>query len=257
MKPLKIGNVVLDDSSFAICVTLTPGTIEELKDELKTLGGNEFSLIEWRADHLFFTDRLIETVKSCIELIKESFPSKPLLFTYRRMEEGGQTSLGRKELIMLRKEVIEQNKADIIDFEMYWFRHAQNKEDLNEYSSMMERAKELGIKVLLSWHDFEETPDDENLLSVLLAQEEQGADVAKIAVYARTELDSDRLMGISSKASEVLQIPHIAISMGDIGKRSRYDRKNSKSCMTFAPVHDPAAPGQLSILELQKRLREV
>jgi len=257
MKPLKIGKVVLDDSSFAMCVTLTPGTIEELKDELKTLGGNEFSLIEWRADYLFYADKLIETVISCIELIKESFPSKPLLFTYRRMEEGGQTSLGRKELIMLRKEVIEQNKADIIDFEMYWFRHAQNEEDLNEYSSMMERAKELGAIVLLSWHDFEETPDDENLLSVLLTQEESGADVAKIATYARTVIDSDRLMDVSCRASQMLQIPHIAISMGDMGKRSRYDRKNSRSCITFAPVHTPSAPGQLTILELQKRLREV
>jgi len=257
MKPLKIGEVVLDDSSFNLCATLTPKTIKELKDDLRMLGGNEFSLIEWRADYLFSTDRLTETVKIGIELIKANFPSKPLLFTYRRMEEGGQASLGRNELIALRKEVIEQNKADLIDFEMYWFRYMQNEEDLNEYSSMMERAKEIGIKVLLSWHDFEQTPDDENLLSILLTQEEQGADVAKIAVYARTELDSDRLMDVSCKASEVLQIPHIAISMGDIGKRSRYDWKNSKSCITFAPVHDPAAPGQLSILELQKRLKEV
>jgi len=257
MKPLKIGNVVLDDRSFNLCVTLTPGTMEELRDELNTLGGNEFSLIEWRADYLFFTDKLLETVKTGIRLIKESFPSKPLLFTYRRMEEGGQTSLEEEDLITLRKEVIEQNMADIIDFEMFWFRHMQNEEDLNEYINMMERAKELGIKVLLSWHDFEETPDDENLLSILLAQEEQGADLAKIAVFARTELDSERLMGISSKASEVLQIPHIAISMGDMGKQSRYDRKNSKSCMTFAPVHAPSAPGQLSLLELQERLRKV
>lgn len=256
MKPLKIGEVIFDDSSFNLCVTLTPKTIDELKSDLKILGGNEFSFIEWRADYLFFTDRFMETVKVCIDVIKEAFPSKPLLFTYRRMEEGGQTSIGRNELIMLRKEVIELNKADIIDFEMFWFREEQNREDLNQYISMMERAKELGAKVLLSWHDFEVTPDVENLLDILLIQEESGADLAKIATFAKTKLDARRLMGVSSKASTLLQIPHIAISMGDMGKQSRYDLKNSKSCVTFAPIHNPSAPGQLSLHELQERLRK-
>lgn len=257
MKPLRVGGVVFEDSSFNLCVTLTPGTIEELKDDLKTLGGNEFSLIEWRADYLSFTGSLLETVKTCIDLIKAAFPQKPLLFTYRWKEEGGQTSLGSKDLITIRKEVIEQNKAEIIDFEMYWFRNVQNEENLNEYNYLMERAKELGTKVLLSWHDFNETTDDENLLSIFRTQEKLGADLAKIATYARTETDLDRLMDVSSKASKVLQIPHIAISMGDMGKQSRYDRKNSKSCITFAPIHTPSAPGQLSLLELQESLNKV
>lgn len=254
MKPLKIGKVVLDDCSFNVCVTLTPGTVEELKDQLKALGGNEFNLIEWRADYLVSTGGLIETVKACIDIIKEAFPAKPLLFTYRRMEEGGQTSIEENDLITLRKVVIEQSRAEIIDLEMFWFREDQNEENLNEYRNLMKQAKKRGTKVLLSWHDFKETPDEDTLLGILRTQEKMGADLAKIATYAKTELDADRLMNVSCKASQVLQIPHIAISMGNLGKRSRYDWKNSRSCITFAPVHNPSAPGQLSLLELQSRL---
>lgn len=254
MKPLKTGKVLLDDSSFNLCVTLTSGTIKELKDDLEFLGGKEFSLIEWRADYFFFTDRLFDTVSACINLIKEAFPSEPLLFTYRRMEEGGQSSIEENDLITLRKEVIEQSRAEIIDLEMFWFREDQNEENLNEYHNLMKQAKKRGARVLLSWHDFKETPDEDTLLGILRTQEKMGADLAKIATYAKTELDADRLMNASCKASQVLQIPHIAISMGNLGKRSRYDWKNSRSCITFAPVHNPSAPGQLSLLELQSRL---
>ena len=256
MKPLKIGEVIFDDGSFNICATLTPGTVEELRKDLNTLKGRAFSIIEWRADSLLLTSRLSEEIATGMRLIKEVFPEKPLIFTYRWKEEGGQTSLEPKELFRIRREIVEQNLADILDIEMYWFRNAQNEENLDAYFSLVKEAKKKGMKVLLSWHDFSNTPDEEQLLRIFRTQEKLNADLAKVAVAAVVESDVDRLMTASFRIAQSLTIPHIALSMGDLGKRSRYDRKRSMTCVTFAPAHNPSAPGQLPLDELHERLNE-
>ncbi|MFH5835773.1 type I 3-dehydroquinate dehydratase [Proteiniclasticum sp. C24MP] len=256
MKALKIGEAIFDDGSFNICVTLTPGTVEELRRDLKTLRGKEFSIIEWRADYLLLTARLSEEIETGIRLIKEAVPEKPLIFTYRWKEEGGQTSLDPKELLRIRRVVVKQNLADILDIEMHWFRSAQNEENLDAYFALVAQAKELGMSVLLSWHDFQKTPDEESLLRILRTQEKLGADIAKIAVFAVVKNDRERLMTASRNGAQSLGIPHIALSMGDLGKRSRYDKKSSMTCVTFAPVHNPSAPGQLTLDELKERLNE-
>ena len=256
MKPLKIGDVLFDDGSFNICVTLTPGTVTELRKDLKTLKEKEFSIMEWRADYLLLTSRLSDEIATGMRLIKEVFPEKPLIFTYRWKEEGGQTSLDPKKLFRIRREVVEQNLADIMDLEMYWFRNAQNEENLDAYFSLLKEAKKAGMKVLLSWHDFQKTPDEEQLLRIFRTQEKLGADLAKIAVFASMESDLERLMTASRKATQSLGIPHIALSMGDSGKRSRYDRKHSMTSVTFAPAHNPSAPGQMPLEELHERMNQ-
>ncbi|MBO1263643.1 type I 3-dehydroquinate dehydratase [Proteiniclasticum sp. SCR006] len=256
MKPLKIGDVLFDDGAFNVCITLTPGTVDELRKDLYSLKGRVFRIIEWRADYLLLTSRLSEEIEAGLRLIKEAFPEKPLIFTYRWKEEGGQTSLEPKELYRIRREIVEQNLADIMDIEMYWFRNAQNEENLDAYFSLVKEAKGKGMKVLLSWHDFSTTPDEEQLLRIFRTQEKLGADLAKIAVAAVVESDLDRLMKASFRTAKSLAIPHIALSMGDLGKKSRYDRKKSMSSVTFAPVHNPSAPGQLPLDELQERLNE-
>lgn len=256
MKPLKTGALTLQDGSFHVCAVLTPGTIEELGADLKTLKGKTCSLIEWRADYLYYSDGISEDIGMGIRMIKEAFPEKPLLFTYRWREEGGQASLDPRKLLRIRRDVVKQNLAEIMDLEMHWFRNAQKEENLDTYFHLMKEAKEQGMKVLLSWHDFSMTPDEESLLGILRTQEKLGADIAKIAVHAVTEADLKRLMHVSRCAGETLEIPHIALSMGDQGAQSRYDRKKSMTCITFAPVHQPSAPGQLSLGELNEKLKK-
>ncbi len=254
MKPLIIRDLQLDDGSFKLCVTLTPETIEQLRRELQEIDAHKFSLIEWRADYLCMSDAIIEKIKIGIELIKDAFPAKPLLFTFRWNGEGGQTSLSPTEIASIRKGIIKQNKVEMIDFELCWFENVKEEKYQNEYCYLVEQAKKLDIKVIISWHDFEETPDEEKLLGILKAQENVGADIAKIATYAKNKRDLDSLISASARASEILEIPHVALSMGSLGESSRYDWKNSSSCITFAPVDKPSAPGQVALAELQLRL---
>ena len=202
MKPLKVGEVIFDDGSFNVCATLTPGTVVELRKDLYSLKGKAFSIIEWRADYLLLTSRLSEEIGAGLRLIKEAYPEKPLIFTYRWKEEGGQTSLDPKELFRIRSEVVEQNLADVMDIEMYWFRNAQNEENLDAYFTLVKEAKDRRMKVLLSWHDFSETPDEEQLLRIFRMQEKLGADLAKVAVAAVVESDLDRLMTASLRIAQ-------------------------------------------------------
>ncbi len=256
MKPIVIGNALFQDGSFNLCVTIAPSSIEELTRDLVRLKLMEFDLIEWRADYLISHNNLDKMIKEGLLKIRSAFNEKPFLFTFRWDQEGGRNPLSAKEILSVRKTAVESGAIDLLDVEVYWLRNAQSDEKLELYVNLLEEAKSLGIRCILSWHDFVETPEEEMLLKILSTQMKLGADICKVTTMAKTEEDTVRVMEVSRRAAKVLDVPHIALAMGDYGKSSRYDKANSQSCITFAPVDNASAPGQLSLEELKKRLEK-
>ena len=62
-------------------------------------------------------------------------------------------------------------------------------------------------------HDFRETPSKEEMVSLLKEMEQEGADIAKIAVTPQEETDVLHLLTASYEASLAMSIPVITISM--------------------------------------------
>lgn len=256
MKPLIVRDLIIQDGAFSICVTLAPTSMHELKKDLLKLKTKDFDLLEWRADYLMDHRELETGVLSGILLIREAFPHKPFLFTFRWDQEGGQSHISREELFSIRKKAVESGKIDLIDVELHWLRNAQSDEKLSMYVNLLALAKASGISCILSWHDFNETPEEDMLLKILTAQMRLGGDICKISTMAKTEEDTLRMLNVSRRAAKTLEVPHIAMVMGDYGKSSRYDKSASKSCITFAPLNQSTAPGQFSLEEIKMRLEK-
>ena len=73
--------------------------------------------------------------------------------------------------------MIEKAMADMVDIEL--FSGAEQAEE------MIGIAKEKGVKIIMSNHDFQTTPDASTIVDRLRSMQDLGADVAKIAVMQR------------------------------------------------------------------------
>lgn len=171
----------------------------------------------------------------------------PLLFTIRSSREGGEDiSLNELEVLKLLKIICRQTNVKMIDYEVE--NNEKNVKEIIEYAQNEEK------EVILSYHNFAETPSNDSLLNKLLLMEELGANHAKIAVMPNDQADLFQVLGLSYDASHRLLIPLTILSMGEIGKLSRVIGWMYGSRITFAVGAKSSAPGQIAINELQKSI---
>lgn len=117
--------------------------------------------------------------------------------------------------------------------------------------ALIEKAREQGIDVIASFHDFCATPPD--LLERMNVMEQAGASVAKIAVTPTNMDDVLSVLRVTHRAQAELAIPVIAISMGRMGAVTRLMGAEFGSCATFATGPQGAsAPGQYSVAQVRQ-----
>jgi len=115
---------------------------------------------------------------------------------------------------------------------------------------LMRVAREHDVRVILSFHDFDQTPANEELLGKIDLMCRRGADVAKIAVMPRTAGDVLRLLEITLEARKRFpRLPLCTMSMGRLGILSRIAGFLFGSDMAFAVGQETSAPGQIPIAE--------
>ena len=107
-------------------------------------------------------------------------------------------------------------------------------------------------KVIISLHDFKNTPSVEMLVKKAMEMRKLGADIVKISVTAKTFADAVKVI-ILAKELEQRKIPHIVISMGKKGILSRVLTPMLGGTIMFAPLTKTksSAPGQLTVDELR------
>lgn len=260
MKPLEIRDLELDDGSFKICAVLTSRTKKDLEEDLSTLRAKDFDLIEWRVDYMDVPDQKHDMgYIEDLETIRRIFRDKPLIATFRMKSEGGHRDIDPMTVLDARTLLVESGLIDVIDIELESILTKKRQEErrvTEEYADLISNAKGRGIKVILSYHDFMGTAEVKEMVKLLKEEEHYGAELAKIAFYAREGNDAIKLMRASQEASHVLTIPHIALSMGKEGASTRYMRSESKSALTYAPVEKSSAPGQMSLEELKELIEK-
>jgi 3-dehydroquinate dehydratase type I len=114
-------------------------------------------------------------------------------------------------------------------------------------------AKRKGVKVIVSYHDFEKTPSLEEIRRIISSEKSCGADVVKIAFKAENEED---VLNTLHPIVEEKHTPVIAVSMGEQGKPSRILGPLLGGFLTygFPDGRKPSAPGQFSVGELTRIL---
>jgi 3-dehydroquinate dehydratase-1 len=225
-----------------ICTPLIGRTGEAIESELAKVTPKAPDLIEWRVD---FFDGIadIEQVIDMARSIKAAARGIPILFTRRSIREGGESiPLTEDHVVEMYCAVCRSGTVDFIDFEM-----SNATEHIRQLRQV---SRQSDIKMVMSYHNFRETPALDVLFQRFVQAQEQGADAAKVAVMPTRLEDVLALLSATLKAAQELQIPVISMSMGSYGSLSRMFGWVFGSAVTFAVGDGSSAPGQVPIEDL-------
>ena len=114
----------------------------------------------------------------------------------------------------------------------------------------------MGVRVIASHHDFDETPDDRILRMLMEQMQQGGADVAKLAVMPKNADDVVRLLKLTNDIRQKYPtLPVVTMSMGALGVFSRMAGEIFGSCITSGAVGEISAPGQIPAGQLEHILQ--
>ncbi|HKQ30470.1 MAG TPA: type I 3-dehydroquinate dehydratase [Burkholderiales bacterium] len=245
-KPIHVRGRVLGGNLPLIIMPLVGKTGDEVLSELVDVLAKKPDIVEWRAD--FFRD--IDKLAAVVDLarrIKSTAAHVPLLFTIRSAAEGGQKiSITEDRIVDLHEAVCCEAAVDIVDFEL--------RNSIERLNRVREVSRTAGTTMIMSYHNFQETPARHTLIETFAQAAQHGADVAKIAVMPRGLEDVLTLLAATLQASDSLSLPLISMSMGNQGALSRIVGSSFGSSATFAVGANSSAPGQMPIEELRKAI---
>lgn len=230
-----------------ICAPLTGNTKEVILHQLETVIKDMPDIIEWRADFLIgltdtsFVLEIITEIKAKTDI--------PLLFTIRAAHEGGEEiALTEAEKLQLLIAVCEHSMVEMIDYE--------TSNEAKYVLKLKECSKNHHKKLILSYHNFKETPTSQELRKRAKQAQDFGADVVKFAVMPVSKEDVHQLLIATKEMDDLLEVPVITMSMGELGAISRVIGWTFGSIMTFGVGVESSAPGQVPIGMLRETIEK-
>ncbi|MDW7668132.1 MAG: type I 3-dehydroquinate dehydratase [Bacillota bacterium] len=226
------------------CLPLVSESIEQATELIKL----NPDVLEWRVD--FFNNLDYQNQSDLIEAMKELSKltnNIPIIFTCRHIAEGGKKEIKQKDRIKIIEKALETGLADIIDVEML-----NDKEFLEEIKALVKKHNKY---LILSHHNFKETPNENFILNKIIEGEKLGADITKLAVMANSYGDVLKLFNATYEARiSKVEIPIITMSMGEYGKITRVFGEFFGIDMSFAVGKGVSAPGQMPVEDVRKML---
>ena len=209
-----------------LCVTIGRGRHRHLIAEHKHLAEQGCKLVELRLDFLMTPPNL-----------KRLLPERPcpVIVTCRREKDGGRWTKSEEERQMLLRQAIASG-VEYVDLE----------EDIAASIPRFGKTKRI-----VSYHNFQETPEDLNALHKRLS--DLNADVVKIATMAHGPHDNIRLLRLMRNT----RVPTVAFCMGEFGQPSRVLAARCGAPFSYATFHAERtmAPGQLSYQQMKEIFR--
>ncbi|MDA1093285.1 MAG: type I 3-dehydroquinate dehydratase [Acidobacteria bacterium] len=206
-----------------LCATVTAETTAELR-VARDVAGLEADLVELRLDSVRDLD-----LEGAL-----SGRRTPVLVTCRPRWEGGAFSGSEEERRRILTRALALG-AEWVDLE--WGA---------DFGSLV--ADREGRNIVLSSHDFNETPAD--LEARCEAMRATGAAVVKVAVFSRSARDVVRLLDLGRSQGGAATV---LVGMGPIGVPTRVLPARFGSRWTYAG--DGVAPGQVSLTDMVRRYR--
>jgi len=249
-RPIQLHGRPVGNGAFPLIITPLVGrTQADLAGELDAILPKRPDMLEWRVD---FFDAIADadTVVATARDIKRRAGAVPLLLTRRNSTEGGQPiAIAEAAVVAMYRGACEERCVDLIDYEL-----SNAPADLK---LLREVSAANGVAMVMSYHNFRQTPDLATLVDRFTEAQRLGADVAKVAVMPKDPPDVLTLLDATYRASQQLHIPVISMSMGGIGAVSRMMGWMYGSAATFAVGKSSSAPGQVAVEELRASLAAV
>lgn len=225
-----------------VCVPVMESSKEEILRETRRLEEAHTEMIEWRVDafeNVESPNAIREILNEMKHIIKESI----LVYTFRSKNQGGCKALSAADIYDIHQVAAESDVVDFIDVEYFEAKNPQKE---------IAMLREMGVYVIASHHDFEQTPDTEVIRMLLEQIRESGADVVKLAVMPQNMWDVLHLLEETNRFHENHpDYPLITMSMGAKGGISRVAGEFFGSCVTFGAGGQASAPGQLPVKQLE------
>ena len=164
---------------------------------------------------------------------------QPIIATVRRFDEGGSRSLPASQ----RAAVYLANLrwAAALDIEL---------RSVRPLASVLEAARSEAKMVILSFHNFAETPSSSRLRRVCEDAKRAGADIVKIATQASTAGEISRLLALLDQPV----MPTAVMAMGPLGRASRLLFAQAGSVLNYGWLGRPQVAGQWGAREFLKLL---
>ncbi|QGF25257.1 type I 3-dehydroquinate dehydratase [Raineyella fluvialis] len=247
VRTVRLRNVSLGEGRTKVIVPITGRTSDELVAQASELVRHDLDIVEWRVDFLDVAPN-VEQVVAAGRRVVEALDGTPVLFTFRTADEGGEKAITPADYVQLNLGVIESGLVDAVDVEQFF--------DAEAGDAILAAAHAAGVPVVGSNHDFQATPPADEIVARLVAMQDRGMDVAKMAVMPTDAGDLLRLLEATwTMASRHDKTPVITMSMAGLGVVSRMAAQVFGSSATFAMVGRASAPGQVPVEELQPILR--
>jgi 3-dehydroquinate dehydratase-1 len=258
MNPVIVRNIAIGEGKPKICVPIVAQTREDILKEASEIRSLPIDVVEWRVDwyaECFGPGKTqaaadtdtVDIVIRTAEALRGILGEIPLLFTFRTSSEGGERPIAEKDYETLNCMAAASGYVDLVDLELFTV-----GERLSELAEMIHRN---GIRIVASSHDFQKTPDQEELVRRMVLMQERGADIAKMAVMPQNRRDVLTLLGATVEMTEEHpSTPVITMSMSATGVTSRLTGESFGSALTFGAAKKASAPGQIGVEELKQVL---
>ncbi len=164
----------------------------------------------------------------------------PIILTIRSKEEGG----GKKITDEVKLNIFRDNISlvNAVDIELC-------SPILADVVRLAKRNKKT---IIVSYHNFKSTPDKQFLKRILIDAKKAGANIVKIAAFAKNLGDVIKLaeFTLENKSKNL-----ITISLGNTGRASRFLFPMIGSLITYSYIVKPSGPGQIPLKKLRGAMR--
>ncbi|MEM3640546.1 MAG: type I 3-dehydroquinate dehydratase, partial [Candidatus Bathyarchaeia archaeon] len=212
-----------------------PQTIEEAVNLIERAEYENADFIEVRLDSLKEQNKLAD-ITHC--------SNTPLIATSRSTKCKGKFSGSEP----LRKKILlkaAESGFEYVDVEL----------STNKLENIVRNLLEIGVKPIISFHDYNKTPNSAKLSKILQKEIANKANVCKIVTTARSTRDNLTVLDFTSKASKDAKI--VCFCMGELGKISRLLSPIFGAFFTIASLESgrETAEGQLNINVMRSAYR--
>jgi 3-dehydroquinate dehydratase type I len=217
--------------TIRICVSVLPETVAEALELVERAENQRADLIEVRIDSLKKHSGLAD-IAGCGRV--------PMIATNRSTKCHGKfrgSETERKRILLNAAE----NGFEYIDIEL----------STSELEGIVSDVHGMGVKSIVSFHGFNQTPSLPQMEETLKKEIASGADVCKVVTTARSVEDNLTVLNFVSKACKSAKT--VCFSMGELGKISRLLSPLFGGFFTFASLERgrETASGQLTIQEMR------
>jgi len=243
MKDIIVRNLKLNTEEPKICNAVIGETREAIIQETKILSELEVDLFEWRADNYKDISSKKETLETMLHL-QRAAKNKPVIFSIRSIKSGGSYPFSVEARARACQWAIESGSIDLVELELSFGKRI--------IDSLIAAARERNVKTIVSFYDYEKTPEQKQLIAALDECESYGADLSKLAVMAKTKRDIlNLLVSMWKMENSSDEKPRIVVGMGPQGNISRILPSFFGSVLTYASGITMSLEGQINPNDLR------